>query len=91
MDRMRPRITRLFEDLFRLDNLMDLCLRWMGLGVHHIDTRRADAWNNEIAPLEEGVPRERRKGRGAGVPAEMMKLVALVRHRHRVDDLAVSW
>ena len=32
---------------------------------------------------------ERRQCRRAGVPTEMVELVALVGHRHRVDDLAV--
>ena len=90
MDGVGPRVAGLFEDLLGLDDLMDLRLRWMGLRVHHIDARRADARNDQIAPLEEGVAGERRQGRRAGVPAEMMELVALVRHRHRVDDLAVS-
>ena len=90
MDGMGPRITRLFEDFLGLDDLMDLGLRWMGLGVHHIDARRADARNDQIAALEEGVAGERRQGRRAGVPAEMMKFVALVGHRHRMNDLAVS-
>ena len=32
---------------------------------------------------------ERRQGRRAGVPAEMVEFVALARHRHCVDDLAI--
>ena len=44
--------------------------------------------DDQVAPLEERVAGERRQGRRAGVPAEMVELVALVGHRHRVDDLA---
>ncbi len=33
---------------------------------------------------------QRRERRRTCVPAEMMKLVTLIRHRHRVHDLAVS-
>ena len=89
MDRMRPRIAGLPEHLLRLDDLVDLRLRRMRLRIDHVDARGADARDDQVAPLEEGVAGERRQGRRAGVPAEMVKLVALVGHRHRVDDLAV--
>jgi hypothetical protein len=60
MNRVGPRIAGLPEYLFRLDDLMDLLLRWMGLGVHHIDTRRTDARNDEIRrPCTASSPCER--------------------------------
>src|SRR5579863_548292 len=90
VDSVGPRIASLFEDFLGLDDLMDLRLGGMGLGIDHIKARRTDARNDQIAPLEEGVPGKRRQGRRAGVPAEMVEFVALVGHRHRVDDLAIS-
>ena len=90
MDGMRPRIAGLPEYLLRLDDLVDLRLGRMRLRIHHVDARGADAGNDQIAPLEEGVAGERRQRRRAGIPAEMVELVALVGHRHGVDDLAVG-
>ena len=43
--------------------------------------------DDQVAALEEGMAGERRQCGRAGVPTEMMELVALVGHRHRVDDL----
>src|ERR1700733_5136348 len=90
MNGMRPRVAGLFEDFLRLDDLMDLRLGGMRLCIDYINTRGADARNDQIAPLEEGVAGEGRQGRRAGVPAEMINSIALVRHHHRVNDLAVS-
>ena len=46
--------------------------------------------NDEIPALQERVARDRRQGRAAGVPAEVVELVASIRHRHRVHDRAIS-
>jgi len=88
MDRVGPRVTGLLEHLLGLDNLMNFCLGGIGLRIHNVDTRRAESGDNQVASLEERVSGERRQCRRAGVPTEMVELVSLVGHRHRVDDLA---
>jgi len=54
----------------------------VSLGPYGLDELTLDA------ALEECVPGEWRQGGRASVPSEMVKLVALVGHRHRVHDLA---
>ena len=68
---------------------MDLRLGRMGLRIDDVDARGADAWDDQITPLQESVAAERGQRGRTGVPAEMMKLVALIGHRYSVDDLAV--
>ena len=88
MDGMGPRVAGLLEHLLGLDDLVDLRLGGIGLRIHDINARGAEPGDDQVAPFEERVARERRQSRRAGVPAEMVELVALVGHRHRVDDLA---
>ncbi len=90
MDGVRPRIAGLGEDLFGLDDLVNLRRRRAALHVHHIDPRRPDAGNDEIAALPERMAVHRRQRGGTGVPAEMMKLVADIGHEQCVDDLAIA-
>src|SRR6516165_594059 len=85
MDGVRPRVARLLEHFLRLDDLVNLRFCRVRLGIHDVDAGGTKPRNDEIAPLDERVPGERRQRGRAGVPAEMMKLVALVRHRHRMD------
>ncbi len=88
MDGMGPRVARLLEHLLGLDDLVNGCLGGIGLHIHDINARGTEPGDDQVAPLEEGVASQRRQGRRAGVPATMVELVARVRHRHRVDDLA---
>ena len=90
VNRVRPRVAGLREDFLGLDDFVNFRLRRIRLGIDDINPRRPDARDDEIAPLEEGVPGKRRQRRRAGIPPEMVKLVALVRHRDGVDDLAVG-
>ena len=90
VNRVRPRVAGLLEDLLGLDDLVNLRLRGIRFGIHDVNSRGADAGDDEVAPLEECVPGERRQSRRAGIPAEMVKLVALVGHHHRMDDLTVG-
>ena len=73
---VRARVAGLSQHLLRLDDLDDRRLGRIGLRVDDIDARRADAGNDQIAALEERMARERRQSRTAGVPAEVMELVA---------------
>lgn len=90
VDRVRPRVAGLREHFVGLDDLVDARLRRMRLRVDHVDARRAQARNDQEAALEKGVARQRRQRRRARIPPEVVKLVAGVRHRHRVDDLPVG-
>src|SRR5260370_31663986 len=87
MDRVGPRVAGLLKDFIGLDDLVNICLGGIRLRIHDINPRGPDAGDYEVAPLEERVPCERRQRRRASVPAEVVKLVPLVGHRHRVDDL----
>src|SRR5205085_2368549 len=85
MDSVGPRIAGLLEDLVGLDDLVNFCLGWIGLRIHDINARGAEAGDDQVAPLQERMARERRQCRRAGVPTEMVELVALMGHRHCVD------
>jgi hypothetical protein len=63
---------------------------WARLRIDHVDPRRAKSGNDHrVSALEERMARERRQRRRAGIPAEVVKIVAFVRHHHRMDDLAM--
>jgi hypothetical protein len=56
MDRVWAGIASLGEHLFGFDDLVDLGLERF-LHVDHIDPRRTDARNDQIAPFQKGVTR----------------------------------
>ncbi len=87
---VRARVAGLREDLAGFDDLVDARLRRMRLRVDHVDARRAQARDDQEAALEKRVARERRQRRRTGIPAEVVKLVAGVRHRDRVHDFSVG-
>jgi hypothetical protein len=89
MDGVRPGIAGLGKNLFRFDDLVDLRLQRL-LHVDDVNARRADARDDQVAPLQKGMAAQRRQRRRTGVPAEMVKLVALVGHDDLVNDLAVG-
>src|SRR5262249_61543058 len=60
MDRVGSRVTGLLEHLFGLDDLVDFCLRGIGLRIHDINSRGAKPGDDQVAPLEEGMAGERR-------------------------------
>ena len=64
--------------------------RRVGLGVDDVDARGAEAGHDQVAPLDMRVRRVRAEHRGAGVPAEVMQLVAGVGHLDFPDELAVG-
>ena len=90
MDGVRARIAGARRDLGGLDDLDDLGLLRVGLGVEDVNARRSQARHNEITALHMGMRRVGAEARRAGVPAEMMQLVAGVRHGDRVDDLRIA-
>ena len=90
MDRVRARVAGLLGDLLRLDHLDDLRVARVGLGVEDVDARGAQARHDEVAPLDVRMRRVRAEARRAGVPAEMVQLVAGIRHRDAADDLRIG-
>ena len=90
MDRVGPGVAGLPEDFLRLDNLVNRRLGRIRFGIDDVNAGGPYTGNDEVAALEERVPGERRQRRRAGVPSEMVKLIALVGHRQRVDDLTVG-
>jgi hypothetical protein len=76
--------------LLAIDHLHDGRLPGIGLGVQHVDAGRVDAAGDEIPPLHVGMRRVRAQARAAGVPAEVMELVADVRHVGLPDQAAVA-
>ena len=89
--RVRPRVAGLVGDLRRLDHLDDLRLLWIGLGIEDVDARGPQARHHQVAPFRVRVRSVGAQARGAGVPAEVMQLVALVRHLHAADDRGVCF
>ena len=81
MDGVRARIAGLLGDLLRLDHLDDLRVARIGLGVEDVDARGAQARNHQIAPLHVRMRHLRAQARRAGVPAEMVELVAGIGRR----------
>jgi hypothetical protein len=54
-----------------------MCNRGVGIARTDSDARGAKPGNDQVAPLKECVAGKRRQCRRAGVPAEMVELVAL--------------
>ena len=89
VDGVGPRIAGLAEHFLGFDDLVDRCLLGIGLGVDHIDARRAHAGDDKITAFQEGMARERRQRRTTGIPTEVVELVTIVGHGDGVNDLAV--
>ncbi len=90
MDGVDARVAGLLGDLLGLDHPHDLGRARIGLGVDDVQARGAQARHHQIAALDMGMGRVRAQAGAAGVPAEMMQLVAGVRHVDLADDLAVA-
>ena len=90
MHGVRPRVAGLVGDLLGLDHLDDLGLLGVRLGIEDMDARGAQARHHQVAPLRVRVRCVGAQARGAGVPAEVVQLVALVGHLHVADDLGVG-
>ena len=90
VDRVRAAVAGLARDLLGLDHLDDLGLVRVVLDVDDVDARGAQAGHEQVAALDVRVGRPRAQRRGAGVPAEVVQLVADVGHVEPADDLAVG-
>ena len=90
MHGVRARIAGLLGDLLRLDHLDDLRIARVGLGVEDVDARGAQARHHQIAPLDMRVRHLRAQARRAGVPAEVVELVAGIQRRDVADNLRIG-
>jgi hypothetical protein len=80
VDGVRAGVARLADDLVRLDHLLDPRPPRVVGDVEDVDAGRAEAGHDQMRAVG-AVAR-----RAAAVPAEVMELVADVRHRRLVDD-----
>ena len=77
------RVAGLGDDLFRLDHLLDRRSPRVVRHVDDVEPGRAEARNDQVGAVGPVA------GRRAAVPAEVVQLVADVRHRQLVDDPAL--
>ena len=89
VDRVGPGVARAALELLGLDRLDDLGAARVGLDVDDVHPRRAQPGNEQIATLDVGTRRRGAQSGAARVPAEVVELVADVRHLERGDDVSV--
>src|SRR5438128_8529714 len=80
MHRVGAGISGLFRDLSGFNDLNDLRIARIGPGVEDVDTRGSDPRHDQVAALDMRMRRVRAQAGRARVPAEMMELVADIRH-----------
>ena len=83
---VRRRQVGLGLDLGALDHLVQARRLRVDAAVDDVQVRRADTGHDQVAPLLGRIVMARR----AGVPADVMQLVADARHLQPADDLAVG-
>ncbi len=89
---VRAGVAGLGGELLGLDGADDLRLPRVGLGVEHVGARRPDARHDQVTALERavvGVALVAERA-GAGVPPEVVQLVARGRQLRPADHLAVG-
>jgi hypothetical protein len=87
---VRARVARLARELVRLDDLDDLRGERVVLDVDDVDPRRAQPGDDEVAALDVRHRRPRAQRARARVPAEVVQLVADVRHVEAADGPPVG-
>src|SRR2546426_11605456 len=87
---MEPGVAGAAEHFLRLDDPHDLGSAWIGLGVKDVNARGTEAGHNQVSTFDVRMGRVRTKGRTAGIPAEVVQLIAWVGHFYLTDDLAVG-
>ena len=90
MNRVRGCVSRACGQRLRLNHLHDLRVARIGLGIDDMDARRVDARHDQVAAFHMRMRSVRAQAGAAGVPAEMMQLIAGIRHVHLADDMAVA-
>ncbi len=77
--RVRRGIAGLLHHFVALDHLHQGGLPWIGLGIEDMNPRRVGPRHDEVSPLDMGVGRPGTQVRAAGIPAEVVQLVAALR------------
>jgi hypothetical protein len=85
---VRAAVARLAGDLLRLDDLDELGRARVLLDVDHVDPRAAQPGDEQVSALDVRVRRPWAERRRARVPAEVVQLVAGVRHVEPADQPA---
>src|SRR5579872_2157557 len=86
---MGPAVSSAQGESLRLNDLDDLRLARIGLGIHDMDARGANAGDDEITPLRVRMRSEGTQAGAARVPAKVMQFVAGVGHVQAADHLPV--
>jgi hypothetical protein len=82
VDGVRPRVARLGDQLVALDDGLHARAARVVRHLEHVDARGAEAGHDQVRAVRAVA------GGAAAVPAEVVQLVADVRHRCLMDDLA---
>ena len=90
VDGVRPRVARALDDFLGADRPHDPGRTGIWLGIEDVDVRGAQPRGDQVAALDVRMRRVRAEGGAAGVPAEVVELVARGRHRRAADDLRVG-
>ena len=89
VDGVKAGVARTLGDVLGFDDFDDARVAGIGLGVDDVHPRGAESRDQEVAALDVRVRRVGAEGGAAGVPAEVVELVAGVGHLHAADDLGV--
>ncbi|MNR41952.1 hypothetical protein D3C85_1604130 [compost metagenome] len=87
---VQPRVVRPFGDFLGLDHTDDLRSAGVRLGVDDVEPRGSQTGHDQIATLDMRMWRIGTKARRAGIPAEMVQLIADIRHVDLSDDLRIA-
>src|SRR5580704_15768806 len=85
MDGVWAAISGTGSDRLRFNDLDDFRFAWIGLRIDDVNSGRADAGHDQIAPLGMGMRRVRAQASAARVPAEVMQFISGVGHIHLPD------
>jgi len=89
VDRVRAAVAGLAGDLVGLDHLHEAGRARVVLDVEDVDARGAQTGHQQMAALDVRMRRPGAEGGRAGVPAEVVQLVADARHLDPADELPV--
>jgi hypothetical protein len=70
-----PRVTCALAKFLGLDGPDQLRMGWIGLRIQDVETRRPDAWDDKITPLDVRMRGIGAQARTTGIPTKVMKLV----------------
>src|SRR5262249_18532386 len=91
MNRVRRCVSRACGQRLRLNHLHDFRIARIRLGIDDVYARRMDTRHDQIAAFYMGMRGMRAQTGAAGVPAEMMQLVADIWHLNLAKDAAGTW